>query len=245
MDIYGVIGSPLGHSLSADYFTRKFARESTLDTKEYRKFELESITLLPELLAENPDLKGFNVTIPYKKQIIPYLDELSAEAERIGAVNCVKIVNGRLIGYNTDYAGFRVSLEKFLGDARPSALVLGTGGSSLAVQTVLKDLGITFLTVSRSAKRGNIAYKNLSKEHIIEHPLIINTTPLGMFPDVKSCPPIPYEFLSEEHFLYDLVYNPPTTEFLKRGQFRNTSVCNGQRMFIMQAEASWNIFGTL
>ncbi len=246
MDLYGIIGRPLGHSLSVDYFTKKFAAEETLDSKEYRRFELDTIDALPETVASHRDLRGLNVTYPYKEQILPYLDSLSDEARRIGAVNCVRVEeDGRLVGYNTDYAGFSSALADFLdgADALPKALVLGTGGASKAVRCVLRDEGYDFLTVSRSASAGDITYADLDGQIIAERHLIINATPLGMWPETAECPDIPYGLLTEEHFLFDLIYNPPTTEFLRRGQLRGTAVCNGQRMFVCQAEASWRIFG--
>lgn len=244
MELYGVIGLPLAHSLSADYFTRKFAGEGLLDEMEYRKMELESIDSLPALLEAHPQLRGFNVTHPYKEQIIPLLSSLSPAAERIGAVNCVRVESGGLVGHNTDYEGFAIALGDFLLSERPRALVLGTGGASKAVCAVLEDKGIDYLTVSHSG-RGDLSYEQMDETVITERGLIINTTPLGMFPAVEGCPPIPYEHLTTEHFLFDLVYNPATTEFLRRGQKMGCAVCNGQKMFVCQAEASWRIFGRM
>lgn len=245
MELYGVIGKPLQHSMSADYFTRKFAGEGELDFREYRKIELESIDLLPAYIAEHPDLRGFNVTHPYKEQIIPYLSTLSPEAERIGAVNCVKVApDGSLHGYNTDYEGFASAINEWLLAERPKALVLGTGGGSKAVQAALKDKGFQFVVVSHSGN-GDISYEELTDEVIAGYPLIINTTPLGMLPAVEGCPPIPYEALTPENYLFDLVYNPATTEFLRRGQMHGAAICNGQKMFVYQAEASWRIFGRI
>ena len=245
MELYGVIGKPLAHSLSADYFTRKFAAEGELDVREYRKMELESVEQVGQMLADNPTLRGFNVTHPYKQQIIPLLSSLSEVAERIGAVNCVKIAeDGSLAGHNTDYAGFAQSLGEFLLSERPKALVLGTGGASKAVQAVLKDKGLDFLTVSHSGK-GDLSYEELTAEIISTHQLIINTTPLGMHPDEGSCPPIPYEHLTPEHYLFDLVYNPEVTEFLRRGQRQGSMIRNGLMMFVYQAEASWQIFSKI
>ena len=242
MELYGVIGKPLAHSKSADYFTRKFASEGELDMREYRKMELESIAELPKLLASHPNLRGLNVTHPYKEQIIPYLTTISPEAERIGAVNCVKVSeDGTLAGHNTDYEGFAQALGEFILSERPKALVLGTGGASKAVQAVLADKGLEFLTVSHSGK-GDLLYEELTAEIIASHLLIINTTPLGMHPDEGLCPPIPYEHLTTEHYLFDLVYNPEVTEFLRRGQKQGSMIRNGLMMFVYQAEASWQIF---
>lgn len=245
MDLFGLIGKPVSHSMSAEYFTKKFANEECLDTKAYRLFELDSIGDLKELLASQPDLRGLNVTYPYKKEIIPLLDELSPEAERIGAVNCVRVEDdGKLVGYNTDYMGFGTSLGEFLGNNKPKALVLGTGGASQAVQAWLRDEGFEFRTVSHSGN-GDLSYDQLTPEIVDEYRLIINATPLGMAPLLGECPPIPYDLLTEEHFLFDLIYNPATTEFLHRGQMQGAAVRNGQRMFVCQAEASWRIYGRL
>lgn len=243
MELYGIIGRPLQHSLSADYFTRKFAQAGELDEREYRKIELEDLSLLPDYVAAHPDLRGFNVTHPYKEAIIPLLSALSPEAERIGAVNCVRVLEGGILeGHNTDYEGFGVALDELLRSFRPEALVLGTGGASKAVQTLLRDHNYPFKVVSRT-DRGDLTYEQLDKEIISSHLLIINTTPLGMYPHVGECPPIPYDLLTPDHYLFDLVYNPSVTEFLRRGQMRGAVVCNGQKMFIHQAEASWRIFG--
>ncbi len=245
MELYGVIGKPLAHSLSAEYFTRKFASAGELDVREYRKMELESIEELPALLAQNPNLRGFNVTHPYKEQILPHLARLSEEALRIGAVNCVKVEeDGSLVGYNTDYEGFAMALGEVLGDERMKALVLGTGGASKAVCVALADRGIDHLRVSHSG-RGDISYEGLTPEIIAEHKLIINATPLGMAPAVEECPPLPYELLTPDHLLFDLIYNPATSEFLRQGQKQCTRICNGQRMFVLQAEASYRIWSRL
>ncbi|MBR4851540.1 MAG: shikimate dehydrogenase [Tidjanibacter sp.] len=245
MDLFGLIGKPVSHSKSAEYFTKKFAAEECLDTKAYHLFELDTIDDLKGLLASQPDLRGLNVTYPYKKEIIPFLSSLSPEAERIGAVNCVRVEDdGRLVGYNTDYMGFGTSLGEFLGTNKPKVLVLGTGGASQAVQAWLEDAGFEFRTVSHSGK-GDFSYEDLTAEVMEEYKLIINTTPLGMAPLQEECPPIPYELVTEEHYLMDLIYNPAVTEFLRRGQKRGAAVCNGQRMFVCQAEASWRVYGRL
>lgn len=245
MELYGVIGKPLAHSLSADYFTRKFASEGDLDVREYRKMEIESIEALPELIATHPNLRGLNVTHPYKEQIIPYLTSISEGAQRIGAVNCVRVAeDGSLEGHNTDYYGFAQSLGEYLLSEHPKALVLGTGGASKAVQAVLADKGFDFLTVSHSG-RGDLSYEELTAEIIASHLLIINTTPLGMHPAVEALPPIPYENLTPDHYLFDLIYNPEVSAFLREGQKRGAMVRNGQTMFVYQAEASWHIYGRM
>lgn len=245
IELWGIIGRPIGHSLSADYFRHKFATEGSLDSKDYRLFELERIEELPKLLAEHPTLRGLNVTIPYKEAIIPLLASISPEAERIGAVNCVRIAEGGgMVGYNTDYEGFGAALESLHLGHKPQVLILGTGGASKAVQTYLADHQYSFNTVSHSGQ-GKWSYEELTPQIVANHLLIVNTTPLGMSPEVDKCPPIPYEALTTEHTLFDLIYNPATTEFLRRGQMQGAMVCNGQRMFAAQAEASWRIFGRI
>ena len=241
-ELYGLIGRPLGHSLSADYFARKFALAGEVDVRGYRLFELESIDHLPALLAANPALRGLNVTIPYKKAVIPLLDRLSAEAARIGAVNCIKVeADGSLTGHNTDYVGFGESLVEFLEGAHPRALVLGTGGAAQAVCAWLADHDFDFLRVSHSGS-GDVGYEELTPAMMADYGLIINTTPLGMSPEVEACPAIPYEALTADHYLFDLVYNPALTEFLRRGQKAGAHICNGMSMFTRQAEASWRIW---
>lgn len=243
MELFCVIGKPIAHSLSADYFTRKFAAEGALDSREYRKVELGSIEEFAEFRATHPTLRGFNVTHPYKEQIIPLLSRLTPVAQRIGAVNCVRVAeDGSLEGHNTDYEGFRTSLAELLHGERPKALVLGTGGASKAVRAALEEMGIDHLSVSHCG-RGDLSYEELTEEIMASHLLIINTTPLGMYPNVRECPPIPYELLTSAHTLYDLIYNPATTEFLRCGQLHGTAICNGQKMFVHQAEASWRFFG--
>lgn len=243
MKRYGLVGYPLGHSYSAKYFAEKFVREHIADS-EYRLYELKSIGELSELLRRMPDLRGFNVTIPYKRQIIPYLDDLSDEARMIGAVNCVRREeDGRLVGYNTDAVGLRRSLEEFLFGERPeAALVLGTGGASQAVQYVLELMEIPFALVSRQADSGNYIYDELSEEIIASHRLIINASPVGMYPHEEDAPSIPYEFLTPSHYLFDLVYNPERTRFLRYGEERRAHTCNGLGMLIGQAEAAWEIW---
>ena len=241
-ELYGLIGRPLGHSLSADYFTRKFALAGEADVRAYRLFELENIEQLTQLLGEHSNLRGLNVTIPYKKAVIPMLDRLSDEATRIGAVNCVRIErDGSLTGYNTDYVGFGESLAEFLDGAHPKALVLGTGGAAQAVCAWLGDHGFEFLRVSHSGS-GDIDYGQITPELLADYGLVINTTPLGMSPNIDTAPELPYEALTADHYLFDLVYNPALTEFLRRGQRRGAHICNGMSMFTRQAEASWRIW---
>ena len=242
MRSYGLIGYPLGHSYSATYFARKFEREGITDCR-YDLFELSSLDKLQELLAAEPDLQGFNVTIPYKQQIIPLLDDLSPEARAIGAVNCVRREGTRLIGYNTDVVGFRSSLEEFLGAAViDRALVLGTGGAAQAVQYALAQMELPFDLVSRDPRQGNYTYDDLTGEEIASHHLIVNTSPVGMYPKVEEAPRIPYAFLTPSHYLFDLIYNPEQTQFLRYGAQRQAHTCNGLQMLIRQAEGAWAIW---
>lgn len=241
MKTYGLIGYPLGHSFSVRYFADKFAAEGIADCR-YLNFPLESIEKLPEMLEREKDLRGFNVTIPYKQAVFTYLGSLSDEARQIGAVNCVKVTPAGLKGFNTDAYGFSRSLLTLIESERPQALVLGTGGASRAVIYVLGQLGIPYRLVSRRRGEGRISYTELTPEHIRQHRLIINATPLGTYPKVEECPPIPYEALGPEHFLFDLVYNPPVTEFLGRGTAQGARVRNGYDMLIGQAEKAWEIW---
>ncbi|MCD8102804.1 MAG: shikimate dehydrogenase [Alistipes sp.] len=241
MDIYGIIGNPLGHSFSKQYFTEKFEREG-VQGAVYEKFPLDDISQLPGLIATNPGLKGLNVTIPYKQQVIPYLDSLDDGAREIGAVNCISLRDGKLTGHNTDADGFRASLLEFLGDERPDALVLGTGGAAKAVNYVLDTLGIGHISVSRSKAPGTLTYGELDGSVMAAHMLIVNTSPVGTFPDVNSSPAIPYDLLTPAHRLFDLVYNPAETAFMREGAARGARTVNGFRMLIGQAEKAWEIW---
>jgi shikimate dehydrogenase len=239
---FGLIGFPLGHSFSKKYFTQKFAEEGISDAV-YDLYELPDLTKLPELLARNPELCGLNVTIPYKQAIIPFLDELSPTAARIGAVNVIRISEGKLTGYNSDYEGFLQSLRMFYPQHSGSqALVLGSGGASKAVQAALENLSIPYRVVSRNPEAGELSYDHLTPEVMETCDLIINATPLGTFPEVDSCPPIPYQYLTFRHFLYDLVYNPSETLFMKKGKGAGAQVKNGAEMLQLQAEAAWQIW---
>lgn len=239
--MYGLIGYPLGHSFSADFFNKKFAEEGL--NEEYKLFPIENIKEFPTLISSHPDLKGLNVTIPYKSQIIPFLHSLDLDAEKIGAVNVIKLdQSGTLKGFNTDAIGFRDSLIHMLSSEIRSALVLGTGGASKAVVYVLNQLGIIPLIVSRNPKDGEISYSDISKEVIDSHKLIVNTTPLGMWPNVNSSPDIPYHFLTLHHLCYDLVYNPTTTEFMRKASENGARTKNGLEMLHRQALAAWDIW---
>ncbi len=238
---FALIGEHLPHSFSAKYFGEKFKSEGISDC-EYNLCELSRIEEVVEFL-KTPHLKGFNITIPYKQQIIPYLDSMSPEAQNIGAINCVDIRDGKLIGYNTDIIGLRRSMEEFLGNERPErALILGTGGAAQAVQYLMAEMGIIFESVSRDPLKGTITYDQITPEIIQSHKLIINATPLGTYPDVERAAQIPYAYISPDHYLYDLVYNPPLTKFLSYGKDRGAHICNGEAMLIGQAEAAWEIW---
>jgi shikimate dehydrogenase len=238
---YGLIGYPLTHSFSKGYFAEKFKKEG-IENAVYDTYPLEKINDFIPLLRNNPSLVGLNVTIPYKEAVIPYLDELSAEAKIIGAVNTIKIINGKKIGFNSDVVGFEESLLKHLKPIHNNALVLGTGGAAKAVWFVLEKLNIPYIKVSRTANENAIAYKDVSEDLIKNHLLIINTTPLGMSPNLETKPEIPYQALTRNHFLYDLVYNPPTTQFLEMGQKMGATIQNGLPMLHGQAERSWEIW---
>ncbi len=241
---FGLIGRTLGHSFSARYFADKFQREGLADTHRYDLFELPEIECVKELIATTEGLVGFNVTIPYKQQIIPYLDSLSAEARNIGAVNCVKSeADGRLTGYNTDIDGIRLSLDKLLGGVEiDAALVLGTGGASQAVQYVLAERNIPYSIVSRDSAKGNLTYDDLKVEVTSSHHLIINSSPVGMYPHVDQCPDIPYELLTADHYLFDLVYNPERTLFAERAATMGAHTLCGLDMLYAQAESAWRIW---
>jgi len=244
MSEYGLIGKNLSHSFSKQYFQKKFD-ELGLDYLEYTNFELNDISEIKSVLAKNPLLRGFNVTIPYKEAIVPYMDELSPEARGIAAVNCVKISNGKLIGHNTDAYGFATSIKPFLEPQHSRALVLGTGGASKAVVFVLKRLNVEVFFASTSKKRqGTFAYETLNERLFNACKFIINTTPVGMFPNVNECPGIPYECLSSQHLVYDLIYNPEETLFLKKAKEQGATTINGLSMLHLQAEKSWEIWNS-
>jgi shikimate dehydrogenase len=241
MRAFGLIGYPLGHSFSKKYFADKFEREG-ITGNAYELFPLAQMDQLEDLLASNPDLVGLNVTIPYKEQVNPYLDSMSPVVEEIGACNCIHIQDGRLMGHNTDVIGFSRSLLPKLKPHHKQALILGTGGSSKAVAYTLKELGIPFLQVSRTPVDGMIAYEEIDQRMLESHTLLINTTPVGMFPDIMKAPAIPYELIGADYYLFDLVYNPERTRFLQEGALRGAAVENCSDMLVIQAEASWEIW---
>ena len=247
MDQYGLIGFPLKHSFSKDYFNSKFVSEGI--NAEYVNFEITSITEFKSIINNNPQLKGLNVTIPYKEQVIPYLDKLNEDARLIGAVNVIKIDRGKktifLTGYNSDIIGFKQSMEPLLQPHHQQALILGNGGSAKAIFYGLQQLGIDATFVSREKTSDNILiYSELSPELMETHTLIVNCTPVGMWPDTNECPAIPYHLLTNKHLLYDLLYNPNETLFMKKGEEQGASVKNGLEMLLLQAFAGWNIWET-
>ncbi|MEX0810588.1 MAG: shikimate dehydrogenase [Chitinophagales bacterium] len=239
-DTYGLIGKKLSHSFSQSFFLKKFKGENR--AARYLNFELETIAEFEKLISNNPGLKGLNVTIPYKEAIIPYLNHVSSAAKEIGAVNTIQFKFGQLIGHNTDVIGFEKSIKPLLDDKHQKALVLGTGGAARAVAYVLGKLKIDYQFVSRKASKNAIFYGDLTKESILEHKLIINSTPLGMLPNVDEAPKIPYEAIGTEHLLYDLIYNPAETLFLKKGQAQGAQIKNGLEMLELQALAAWSIW---
>jgi shikimate dehydrogenase len=242
---YGLIGYPLSHSFSRRFFTEYFEKESI--AAEYLNFEISELSLLTDIIRENPELVGFNVTIPYKEAIIPYLDSCDAKAAAIKAVNTVKIDRSggkiSLKGFNTDLVGFRNSIIPLLKPHHKKALILGTGGASKAIVTTLNDLSISTQLVSRDAKKGiSISYGQLSKEMMEEYTVVVNTTPLGTFPKTETFPDIPYQFLTNKHLLFDLVYNPAITQFLQKGADCGAAIKNGLEMLELQAMAAWEIW---
>ena len=245
MKLYGLIGYPLGHSFSKQYFTEKFVREN-LEDCYFEAFPISSVDQFPALIKENTSLKGLSVTIPYKEQVLSYVTELSEEVKYIGATNSIKISGDKLIAYNTDIIGFEQSFIIFLQPYHKKALVLGSGGASKAVQYVLKNLGIEFLIVTRTQnlKEGHINYSKLDENILAEFTIIINTSPVGMSPNENSCPDIPYQFITSNHYLYDLVYKPTKTLFLQKGEAQGAVIENGYDMLLIQAEASWKIWNS-
>ncbi len=243
MKLFGLIGYPLGHSFSKQYFTEKFDREQLTDCR-FELFELRDIGDFGLLLKNETALKGLAVTIPYKESVIPFLDIIDKDAALIGAVNCISISSGKLTGYNTDHIGFEMSLKPLLKIHHTKALVLGSGGASKAVQYVLQKLEIEYLVVTRNRQPSNgmINYESLNEKIIQEYTLIINCTPVGMFPHEKEEPEIPYHYLHAAHLLFDLIYKPSVTKFLSRGKQQGATIKNGYEMLVLQAEENWKIW---
>lgn len=244
MDKYGLIGYPLGHSFSKSYFNEKFENEK-IDA-EYINFEIPTLDSLPEILASNPELKGLNVTIPYKEKVISYLDSISPEARAIGAVNVIRVDhkgnNTFLKGFNSDVIGFTKSIEPLLERFHKKALILGTGGASKAINFGLKSLGLETVFVSRFERPGTIQYSQITPDIIQEYNVIVNCTPCGMYPHIDECPQLPYEAITSKNLLYDLLYNPDETLFMKKGALHGATVKNGLEMLLLQAFASWEFW---
>ena len=244
MDKYGLIGYPLGHSFSQSNFNEKFQNEN-IDAL-YENFEIPSIENFPEIIETNPNLRGLNVTIPYKEKVISYLDVISPEAREIGAVNVIKVERkGKstyLTGYNSDVIGFTRSIEPLIEKYHKKALILGTGGASKAINYGLKSLGLETVFVSRYRKPGTICYEDITPKVIKEYNVIVNCTPLGMFPHTDECPNLPYEAMNTQTLLYDLIYNPDTTMFMQKGAEHGATVKNGLEMLLLQAFASWEFW---
>ena len=242
--LYGLIGYPLGHSFSQNYFNQKFDAEGI--SARYVNFEIPDIADFKEVVASHPDLAGLNVTIPYKEQVIPYLDAIDEDAAKIGAVNVIKFIRERgkltVKGYNSDIIGFSDSISPLLTPSRNRALVLGTGGAAKAVAQGLRNLGVEPVYVSRTARPGILTYADLTPEIMAAYKIIVNTTPLGMYPHVDEAPDIPYHLLTPEHLCYDLLYNPDVTMFMNRAARYGATVKNGLEMLLLQAFAAWNIW---
>jgi len=241
---FGLIGYPLSHSFSKKYFTEKFERENIAQAN-YELYELSTIDMFPALLAKHPNLVGLNVTIPYKQVVIPFLDALDNSAQKVGAVNVIKIDNGQKTGFNSDYYGFQQSLlnSKYPITRNTQALVLGSGGASKAVIAALDDLAISYKIVSRNPTNDQqIAYTSITKELIANYQIIVNTTPLGMHPHINACPDLPYEAMNKNYLLFDLLYNPAETLFMQNGAAQGAQVINGLEMLHLQAEKSWEIW---
>ena len=245
MEKYGLIGYPLGHSFSISYFNQKFSDEG-IDAK-YENFEIPSIDILPEILDSNPELKGLNVTIPYKEKVMQFLDHISPEAQAIGAVNVIRVMHeGKdtiLKGYNSDVIGFTQSISPMIDTKwHKKALVLGTGGASKAISYGLRSLGLDTVYVSRYERPGTIQYNKITPDVIHEYNVVVNCTPVGMYPHTDECPQLPYEAMDSHTILYDLIYNPDETLFMKRGRERGADVKNGLEMLLLQAFASWEFW---
>ncbi|MFV0420511.1 MAG: shikimate dehydrogenase family protein [Dysgonomonas sp.] len=245
MDTYGIVGNPLVQSFSPRFFSEKFQREG-IDA-QYLKFEIPEISVFPEIISANANIKGLNVTIPYKEKIIPFLDELDPQAREIGAINVIKvsIEDGqiKLIGYNSDIIGFQNSIAPLIKkDIHKKALILGTGGASKAVAKGLKNLGLECIFVSRTKKENQLTYEELDKDIFDTYTVIVNASPLGTFPDIDNAPDIPYQYITRNHLLYDLVYNPAETKFLRLGREKGSIAKNGAEMLELQALAAWDIW---
>lgn len=239
---YGLVGKNIAYSFSQGYFTQKF-KALGLSDHSYENFDIQAIADF-DTISTQKNIKGLNVTIPYKEQIIPYIDVLDPTAKAIGAVNTIKFTKNSLEGYNTDAYGFKKSLEPLLQSHHTQALILGTGGASKAIRFVLEALAIPSTYVSRSKKQAYYTYQELNEEIIISHPIIINCTPVGTYPNIAEKPPLPYQYINDRHLLYDLIYNPEKTAFLEAGAQNGATLCNGLKMLQEQAEKAWEIWNT-
>lgn len=240
---FGLLGRNIDYSFSRTYFSKKFKRENI--PAQYLNFDLEKIEEFPAIIENTSHLGGLNVTIPYKQEVIPYLDALDADAEKIAAVNTIKVgKQGKLTGYNTDFIGFADSLKPFLKPHHKKALILGTGGASKAVAFAFSQLGIAFSFVSRQPKPNNLKYSDIDKELLEAYSIIVNCTPLGTSPDIEKHPPIPFEFINSSHLVYDLIYNPPVTTLMEKARQKGATVTNGLNMLKLQAEAAWKIWNS-
>lgn len=238
---FGLLGKNISYSFSAGYFTEKF-KQLDLDNHSYVNFDLQNIEEIKNVLAQDKDIVGFNITIPYKEAIIPFLTEIDPKAKEIGAVNTVKITKNGLKGYNTDVYGFYKSIEPFIKSHHKKALILGTGGASKAVKHALIDLGLEIQFVSRTASENKLSYEMLTKQVMEQHQVIVNCSPIGTFPNTEAKPAIPYEFLTEGHLVFDLIYNPPKTAFMKYAEANGATAVNGSKMLELQAEKAWEIW---
>lgn len=240
---FGLVGKNISYSFSKGYFAQKF-KELDLEYHTYENFDLKQIEYFKQLIANNTELKGLNVTIPYKEAIIPYLRSLNKKAEKIGAVNTIKFTKKGLKGYNTDIYGFKKSIIPFLKKRHKKALILGTGGASKAIAFVFTELGIDFKYVSRNPSNNQISYESLDEIILKDYLVIVNCTPIGTYPNTEERPNIPYELITGKHLLFDLIYNPEKTSFLKKGEAQGAIICNGLRMLELQAEKSWKIWNS-
>ncbi|WP_165748114.1 shikimate dehydrogenase family protein [Cellulophaga sp. Z1A5H] len=240
---FGLIGKDIDYSFSRAYFTQKF-KDLNLDTYSYENFDFQDIKELDAVLKSNSNIKGFNVTIPYKEEVFPFLSSIDEKAKEIGAVNTIKYTEDGLKGYNTDYYGFQKSIEPFIKEHHKKALILGTGGASKAIAFVFKEFGIEYTFVSRRKKENQFTYQELTQEIIEDYTVIVNCSPLGTFPDITKKPAIPYQFIGKKHLLFDLIYNPEKTAFLASGEARGAQIKNGDKMLELQAEKAWEIWNS-
>ena len=238
---FGLVGKDISYSFSRGYFTKKFA-DLGLEDHSYENFDFQAIEEIQDVLDNNSDIKGMNVTIPYKQEVMPFLTELDPEAEKIGAVNTIQFSKNGLKGFNTDAYGFKNAMAPFLKPHHTKALILGTGGASKAVAYVLGELGISYVFVSRNPGKNKISYDQVTEEVLKEHTILINCTPLGTHPNIEQRPALPYEFITDQHFLFDLIYNPEKTAFLAAGEAKGAQISNGLRMLELQADRSWEIW---